>query len=141
METKGQSGYVIIVVGLVFAIVLFTALAFPQIRTMTAAQTTNEVLATHTKGTNQSVTLTNTDMVNGGLSISGLTVTANYTINYTSAVLTINDTTLNGTYTATYSYLAAGYITNTGTRSFAAVLVLFLIVGLTAGALKMFGVL
>jgi len=142
MEKKGQiAGMVVIIVGLVFAIMILSTLAFPQVRTMTTAQTVSEEFASaHVLGTETNVTLANTDMVSGGLSISGLTLTDNYTINYNTALVTINDTTNNGTYTAAYSYYGAGYIESTGTRALAALVILLIIVGLFAGSLKMFGV-
>lgn len=140
---KGQVGmYVGVIISFVLAIVILTAIAFPQWRTTTTAQTTTDTLTAHVKGAaNTTTTLTETDLVSGGLSIAGLTLGLNYTVDYDTAVVTINDTTNNGTYTASYSFYDDGYIQNTGTRAFAGVVILLIIVGLAGGLFKMFGLL
>jgi len=139
---KGQVGvYITVIVGLVIAITLLVNLAFPQMRTIYQSQTITEDLTAHVLGVNTSTTLANTDLVLASVSVAGLTLSDNYTVDYTTAVITVNDTTANGTYTASYSFYGAGYIDSSGTRALAGVVILFLIVGLVAGAFKMFGLL
>jgi len=142
MDKKGQVAILITtIISLVIAIVLFVNLAFPQVRSMTNAQETTETLSAHILGAGAtSDTLTNTDLVSGGLTVTGLTLTTHYTVDYDAATVTILNATANGTYVADYSYYDAGYIETTGTRSMAAVLILVLIIGLAVGGLKMFGV-
>jgi len=137
---KGQVGATVtVVVGLIIAIVILVNLAFPQVRTLYQAQTATQVLTVHVLGTNTTTTLSNTDLVASGLTVAGLTLTSNYTVDYDAATVKVLDTTANGTYTAAYSYYATGYIDSSGTRAMAAVIILALIVGLAVGALKMFG--
>ena len=137
---KGQiAGIVTVIVGLVLAIVIFTSLAFPQIRTLYQAQTNTEDIV-HTALSNTTITLSELDLVSGGLTIAGLTVSDNYSVDYDTAVVVINDSTVSDTYTATYSYYASGYVAGqTGARALAGVLILLLIVGLAVAGLRMFG--
>ena len=141
MNKKGQIAMISTIITLVISVLLLSLVAFPQWRTTTSAQSDTDVLTAHVLGSgNTTTTLTNTDLVTDGVSIAGLT-TANYTVDYDTAIVEIDNATANGTYTASYTYYAAGYIESSSTRAFAAIVILFLIVGLVAGAFRMFGLL
>lgn len=137
---KGNVGvYATIIISFVLAAVILTGIAFPQWRTTTTPQTASDVVA-HVQGAgNSEVSLTETDLVSGGLSISGLAVTTNYTVDYENATVTVLNATTNGTYYAVYSFYEDGYIESSSSRSLAGVVILLIIVGLAAGLFRMFG--
>lgn len=141
MKSKGQVGMIGGIIAMVLGIIILVNIAFPQIRTMTNAQPgTDTALTEHFKNvTATTTTLANSDI--STLSIAGLTVTANYTVNTATGVVTILNGTASGNYTAAYTYFAAGYIESTGTRAFAAVMILLIIVGLTMFIFSFFGLL
>ena len=127
----------------VLGVILIAYLTIPMIKNTTQAQPYRDTLVKINAsgvGGPENTTLTKTDLVTNGLTISGLTLGANYSVDYTNAVVTLAVNTTNGTYTAGYTYYEPGYLTTAGERSLMAVGVVACIVGLLVFLFNLFGV-
>ena len=120
MNRKGMSGVVMLVIGALLAIILIANVLVPVVNQSRNLQTASENLVRNDAPNAQNVTLEQADnnlvLDSGSLSITGLTLTANYTVDYDTGIVTFNSTTDNGTYASTYDYQAAGYLTNSTHR-------------------------
>ncbi len=126
----------------VLGVVLVSYLLIPMIKNTTDAQAYRETLTKVNAsgvGTSENFTLTRTEMETGSLAINNLTLGANYSINYSNAVVTLEINTTNWTYTASYNYYEPGYLETAGERSLMAVAVIVVIVGLLMMLFDMFG--
>jgi hypothetical protein len=110
----------------------------PIVNSSTGTPTYTEDL-TVGSGENQTDTLTQNDLLSGSLSISGLTVTNNYTVSYTTGVVTFVNGTTAGTYSAEYDYYTATYLDNASERTLMRVVILAFIVGLLFWLFMQFG--
>lgn len=128
---------------IVLGVVLVAYLLIPMIKNTTDAQAYRDSLTKVNAsgvGTSENFTLTQTEMETGSLAITNLTLGPNYSIDYTTAIVTLESNTTNWTYTASYNYYEPGYLQTAGERSLMAVGVVAVIVGLLVMLFQMFGV-
>lgn len=142
MNRKGNMAIIGSVLFLLIAIIVIVNVAIPQVKETTNAQSYTESLVYNDQPNNQNVTLTYTDMVSGSLSITGLTVNTNYTIDYdTGNVEFTGSNTLNGTYTASYEYYSSTYLSTASHRALMGLVIIVILFGLVYFGGSMFGVL
>ena len=140
MNKKGNMGMISSILILLIALAIITTFAIPIIKNNTESQSYTESLIKINASNEENKTLTYTDMETGSFSISGLTATNNYTIDYTTGVVTfVAGSSLNDTYTASYNYYEDTYQTSAGNRAVFGLLILVLIFGLVYLAGSMFG--
>lgn len=142
MHRKGMTGTVMLVIGALLAIILVANVLAPVVDQSRAAQSTTESLARTTAPNFENDTLSKAasyTLETGGLTITGLTLTTNYTVDYTTGVVTFNNVTANGTYSATYGYYEASYLTNATHRTVMGLTILACLLGIVALIFKGFG--
>lgn len=126
---------------LVLAVILIAYTTLPMLKQTTTSQPYTETLVkTSENGTAETETLTKDDLETGSVTITGLTVNSNYTVNYTAATIRFTANTTNNSYTAYYNYYAPGYLEDSGDRSLMAVGVLACIIGLLVVVFEITGV-
>jgi len=141
MNKKGNIAIIGGVILLILTIITITAVVVPIVKTTNTAQTTSEDIIYVNQSLNQTQILTNTDMESASLSITGLVLNTNYTIDYDTANLTFLDGTNADTYSVVYSYYDANYQTSATSRTLFGLLIVVLIFGLVYVGAKTFGVL
>ena len=136
-------GLIATIIGAVLLVVLLVNVLVPIVKTATQATTVMEAI-THSAAieANEDVTLgVTSNLVSGSLTITGMTLATNYTVDYSTGVVTfLGNASTNGTYDAEYQYLEASYVDNRTERSLLALLVLIGIVGAVLFVLRAFGV-
>lgn len=125
---------------IVLGVVLVAYLLIPMIKNTTDSQIDQDTLIKVNATAWENFTLEKTPMESASLTITGLVVTANYTIDYTTALVTINNATANASYTATYYYYEPGYLENAGERSLMAIGIIACMIGLLMFLFNLFGV-
>ena len=132
MNKKAQIGLISSIIMLTIGVVFVAYLFIPQVQESTNTKDASDTLI-HTANdtTNKTFTLENTPVVSGSLSISGLTLSTNYTVDYDTAVVTLlaNYSATNN-YTAIYEYTGSRYIDSTTDRALMGVLITVAIAGL-----------
>lgn len=137
MNKKGQMINNIIMLSI--AVVLVAYLSIPQIQESTQTKASTQTLTYDTAPINNNYTLTNTPIVSGSISLTGLTEGRNYTIlDSANGIININ-ATQNITSTASYNYEGDRYIDSVSDRVLYGVLITIFIVGLIYAGAKMFG--
>lgn len=124
---------------LVIAIIIITSVAIPIISLSTRPQSASESMEVGTGVENATYTLLNDYPVSGSVSISGLTVTSNYTVDYDTGIVTFVNNTMIDNYTGAYSFTSSSYVTDSVGRSMLGVVIVALLVGLVVMALSMIG--
>ena len=138
MGNKGQIGYVGLIISFTIGALLLANLFIPQTSNFDTLSTTTDSLVKVNASQNESFTLTQDEI--SLLTIAGLTLTTNYTIdNAETGIITLNDHTGNDTYIASYSYEPDGYVDDVSTRMLGGLLALAGIVGLLYFVFKGFG--
>jgi hypothetical protein len=132
------NAFVVTIIALTVAVIIGSAVLIPAVKQTTSDVTYSQDLIC-SSGENQTDTLTMDNLVSGSLSITGLTLTNNYTINYTSGVVSFVNGTTPGTYASEYSYYSANYIDNANERTLMGVIVLAFIIGLVGWLFIQFG--
>lgn len=138
MNKKGL-GYIAPIIMITISILLSAYLLIPQVKDVTDTKSAVQILQDTNATINQTFTLDNTPMVDDSLTITGLTVNTNYTIDYDTAtvILLANYSAINN-YTASYEYTSASYLDSASDRALFAVIVLAVIVGLIYGVFSIF---
>jgi len=137
-NNKGVMGYVAIIITFTIGALLLANLFIPQTTSFDTLSTTTDTLVISAAPENKSFTLSQDEI--SLLTIAGLTLTSNYTIDDTEAgTVTIKDTVVNGSYIASYSYEPDGYSDDTSTRAIGGILALAGIVGLLYFVFRGFG--
>lgn len=142
MSKKGMVGLVSFIIGAVIAVILLANFLLPIVRSSTSETRAYEAVVHNTDPVQQNVTLSKAgeNLVSGSLTLGNLTLGANYTINYTTGVITFNaSNALNGTYFADYDYYAAGYVSNTSERTMLALVLLAAFIGVVFMVFNGFG--
>jgi hypothetical protein len=140
---KGAVGMVAATITVTLLAILVASLLIPQVQNTTKSQSYTENLVKVNASANEEFTL---DKASDGLtletatlSVSGLALTTNYTVNYDTGVVTINNVTAAGTYPATYKYYTSTYLDNSAERTLMAIVVLAGIIGLVVLVFRGFG--
>lgn len=146
MNKKGQAVAVGSIITMVIAVILVANLALPQTRSLNNLQTDSDTLEHETNNTaNDTYTLAKAGeglvLTSGSLTLAGLTVSDNYTVNYDTGLVTIKNETAADNYTATYTYQAANYLTSSSDRALWAVVGLAIVLGLLYAGFYLFGLL
>jgi len=139
---KASVGLVSILLGAVFLILIVAYIFLPTIKNITAATETHQTLEVGTpKLENATATLTNNDhLVSSSLSIAGLTLTNNYTVSYTTGIISFKNNTKLKNYTATYQYYSGAYENfSTSERTLFAISSLIAIIGVVMYVANGFG--
>lgn len=141
MKNKKGNAYVIGIIVAFLAVVLFTAIVPGQVNLMRSLQADTDSIAHTGAGgpTHTSHTLEYASFDPQALSIAGLTLTNNYTVDYNTGIVTILNTTANATYTASYSYEASNYLDSAGEIALAGIIMLAFIIGIFYLVLKVSG--
>ncbi|MCP4648876.1 MAG: hypothetical protein GY853_02175 [PVC group bacterium] len=135
---KGMVGYVGAIITFTIAALLLANLLIPQTTNFDTLSTTSENVVKVADLSNETFTLTEDEV--SLLTIAGLTLTTNYTVdNADTGVITLNDDTGNGTYAVSYSYEPEGYSDDAGTRALGGLIALAGIVGLLYFVFRGFG--
>ena len=119
--------------------ILVAYLFIPQVQQSTNTFDGSDSLVKAVYNANETFSLSNTPLVASSLSISGLTLTTNYTVDYNAGTVRINDVTKNKTYTAVYEYVSSRYIDSASDRVLYGVLITLAIVGLLYMIARLFG--
>lgn len=127
------------IISLILAVILVASFSLPVVRTGDTLTTTSESLVYANTSNNQTFTLANTP-TSASLSIVGLTLTDNYTVDYTAGTVKVLDGTVVATYSSTYSYEGSTYLTNTTERTLWSIMGLAFIIGLLMFVFVTFGV-
>lgn len=131
MNKKGE-GLVETFIAITVVVLLIATFAIPVIKQSTDSNPATESYTKTLTNANETLNLSNTPVVENSLSISGLTVTANYTVDYTlGRVVFLADATTNASaYNLTYEYTLDQYLDNSMERALMAIVILALIIGL-----------
>jgi hypothetical protein len=132
------NNFVVTIIAVTVAVIIGSAVLIPMVKQTTSDVTYNENLVCGS-GENQTDTLTMDNLVSGSLTITGLTLTTNYTVNYTSGLVSFVNGTTPDTYPSEYSYYSATYIDNVSERALMGVIVLAFIIGIVAWLFMQFG--
>jgi hypothetical protein len=138
---KGAVGIAAVIIMAVIAIVFTTQLLIPQVKQSVQSSATSENLVYGNTSVNQTYTLAKdaADLEAGSFSITGLTVTSNYTFSYVTGAVKILSGTGTGTYAAHYNYYESAYFDNAGERALFAVIVIAAIIGIVIFLFRGFG--
>ena len=132
---------IVLIITLTLAVILVASFSLPMVKEKTNTVAYSETLTKINASNEENKTLTYTDIVSSSLSIAGLTITSNYTIDYDTGIVTfVAGSSLNGTYTASYNYYPSGYLTNSNERNLFGIIGLALIIGLLAWVFMSFGI-
>lgn len=139
---KGQVGIAAVVISAVILLVLIGNVLAPIISDARSAQTAFQQFERVDAPNDEDFTLTkatqNLALVDGSLDIGSLVQDANYSVNYTSGVVTIN-TSVNATLNGTYEYHEANFIENTTERTLFGIVLLGAIIGVAYMIFKALG--
>jgi len=131
MNKKGN--LVTMLITTIILVLLISSFLIPYVKRATSAQDYGERLIRDEAPNEENVTLSKAadglELKSNSLTISGLTAGTNYSVNYTSGVVTFKNVTVNGTYPASYSYYEAEYLTNRTERVMFAVISLAVLIG------------
>ena len=140
LNKKGSFAIIGGVLVFLIAMIIIVSVAIPTVKTSTDVTSTTQSLIQNVEPNELNTTLTYSDLETGSLSIAGLTLTNNYTIDYTTGVVTfVAGSSINGTYTASYNYYADSYLDSTSNRMAFGLVSLVLIFGLVYWIGKLFG--
>lgn len=141
MDKKGMTGMVMLVVGALLAVILIANVLAPVVDQSRSSQATSESLSRTLATGAETETLskaTSYTLETATLTIAGLTTPANYTVDYSTGVVTWN-VTANGTYTASYNYYEASYLDNSRDRTLIGLVILASLLGLVYVIFRGFG--
>lgn len=128
MIKKAQT-MIVSIISLVIIIIVVVFIAIPLIIPSVKDLSANEIMEVNSLE-NETYTLLQDNPLSGSLTITGLTLTNNYTINYSSKIVSfVNGTTLDN-YTGNYDYRADSFINNTTNRTLLNTVIIALIIGL-----------
>lgn len=138
MNNKGQA-YAAAFISATLGVLLLTSVFIPIVKTSTDAVTGSDTLVyTFNDTVNASFTLSQDDLTS--ITISGLTLSTNYTQSLSAGTVTIlANTTATDNYTAAWVYHPSTYLEDSSHRALAAVLVIAGIIGILYAMFVMFG--
>ena len=119
--------------------IIFGVYAFMPIVNQTTSPVYFQESLVAGSGENQTDTLTQSDLYSGSLSCSDLTVTNNYTVSYTTGVVSFVNGTTAGTYDCEYQYYSSTYLDNTTENTLMRIAILAFIIGVLVWLFKEFG--
>lgn len=128
------------IITLVVLIIIAANALMPALRDSTSSLTETEILEKDSPEDNSTALqgVTSSDTVTG-ISISGLTSPANYTLDTDLQQVNWTNATTAGNYSSTVTYITAQYLSNTRDRALMAVTLLLVAAGLVYLIGRMFG--
>jgi len=143
MAKKGQVFTISAIITLTLIALLVANVFIPTAKEPSTLQSDVDVVS-HTYGGGDTVhtlekAVDGLVIVDGSVSIPGLTLSSNYTVNYSSGVVAILNATASGNYSVSYQYEPANYLSSASDRSVWGVVTLAALIGVAYLAFRIFG--